>query len=117
MLALDDTVDQLRSEIFEVHPGHPGVLEHVGGRELLVNAARHAETDEVSLMLQRRGDCLTLSVSDDGRGMSEPERANAQRRGHIGLASLRERVDALGGSLEIISAPGQGTHVGVRLPL
>ena len=84
---------------------------------LLVNAARHAEADEVRRMLQRRGAGLTLSVSDNGRGMSEPERADAQRRGHIGLASLRERVDALGGSLEIKSAPGHGTHVGVHLPL
>ena len=81
------------------------------GRELLANAAKHADASRVSVALERRGDELLLEVGDDGRGMPPGRPVAALRSGHIGLASSAERVKALGGSFEVASRPGQGTRV------
>ena len=55
-------------------------------------------------------------VADDGRGIEPGRLAEAPRHGHIGLASLTERVEAIGGRLEIESAPDAGTTVRALLP-
>ena len=86
------------------------------GRELLTNAARHARADNVVVSLARHGDDVVLEVSDDGRGFSQWHRLSALRAGHIGLASLRERVEVAGGELQISSSPGQGASVCCRIP-
>jgi two-component system NarL family sensor kinase len=87
------------------------------GRELLVNAARHAGASEVSLVLRREDLSLLLEVRDDGCGFDEERRRSALREGHIGLASSAERVEALGGRLDITSAPGQGSEIVVSVPV
>jgi signal transduction histidine kinase len=60
---------------------------------------------------------VELEVRDDGAGFEEARRSAALREGHIGLASAEQRVRALGGELEIDSAPGGGTTVRALLPL
>ncbi len=85
-------------------------------RELLTNAARHSQAANVVVSLARDGDDVVLEVSDDGRGFSQWHRLTALRAGHIGLASLRERVEVAGGELEISSGPGQGASVCCRIP-
>jgi two-component system NarL family sensor kinase len=86
-------------------------------RELLVNAARHSGATEVSVVLRRDAAALLLEVQDDGRGFDAERRLAAVREGHIGLASSTERVEALGGSLEIESALGAGAHILVSIPV
>jgi len=86
------------------------------GRELLTNAARHAAAERVALTVARAGDRIELRCRDDGRGIDPDARAAALADGHLGLAACTERVEALGGSLEIVTAPGGGTEVRASIP-
>jgi signal transduction histidine kinase len=79
-------------------------------RELLINAARHAHTEEARMRLTREGGDLIVSVEDDGIGFDE-------RGGGFGLVSVRERLEALGARFEIESSIGHGTRVRIDVPL
>lgn len=81
-------------------------------QEMLANGFRHAGGVERVALRFANGE-IEVEVSDRGPGLDEG--AIASRR-HGGLAGMRERAQALGGSFEIASAPGQGTQVRVRLP-
>ena len=86
------------------------------GRELLSNAAKHARADEIRLNVSRADEGVTLEVADDGCGIAEGRVRQALLEGHVGLAAVKERVAALGGSLTVATAPGAGTTVRVTLP-
>ena len=85
-------------------------------RELLANAARHAAASRVEVSVRRERGEILLSVSDDGSGFASGRVEAALAAGGIGVASCRERVEALGGSLSVRSAPGAGTHAVARIP-
>jgi two-component system NarL family sensor kinase len=85
-------------------------------RELVANAAKHAQARAVGIAVRRAADAVVLVVEDDGRGIDAARARQAPLRGHIGLASCRERAEALGGSLEAAPTPGGGTRVHVALP-
>jgi PAS domain S-box-containing protein len=85
-------------------------------RELVQNVVKHAGATSMEVKVRDEESALILEVADDGRGMPPGRPSEALRQGHIGLASARERVDALGGQLELISEPGSGTHVKVTVP-
>ena len=78
--------------------------------EALTNATKHADASVVRVAVEERDDGLHLLVCDDGAGGADPARGS-------GLIGLRDRVEALGGSLEISSPPGEGTLISVQLPL
>jgi signal transduction histidine kinase len=78
--------------------------------EALTNATKHAQASFVCVVVKERGDSLHLSIQDDGVGGADPARGS-------GLIGLRDRAEALGGSLEVDSPPGAGTVVAVELPL
>lgn len=87
----------------------------------LANVWMHAKAESAVVSLAFLGREVTLDVFDDGRGF-EPEKLADTVAGRVdgsgfGLRSLRERVEAQGGSMSIESAPGEGTVVAVRLPL
>ena len=70
-------------------------------------------------MLQWGAGDLLLEVGDDGRGFTPPSLLGSQaaeESAHIGLRGMRERVDVLGGTLAVYSAPGAGTRVVVCVP-
>jgi signal transduction histidine kinase len=104
-------------------PGAPGPSA-AGERELwrvaeeaLSNVLRHAEASAVSVTVEADGPDgghTVLSVADDGVGFDPAARAIASRR--LGLVSMRERIEAAGGTFEIVSAPGQGTTVRASVP-
>lgn len=85
-------------------------------RELAQNAQRHAQASNVWIRLSRDGDALRVRVIDDGRGF---DLAAAPRafgpEGGFGLFSADAQMRAIGGRLELSSAPGQGTHGTVSL--
>jgi two-component system, NarL family, sensor histidine kinase DevS len=83
-------------------------------REALSNVARHSGASRAVLTLGVLDGTLSLVVSDNGRGFDS---AAASGDGHHGLANLQARAEALGGSLEVTSAPGAGTQVVARIPL
>ena len=85
-------------------------------RELLANAARHAAASRVEVAVRREPGEILLSVSDDGSGFTPGRVEAALAAGGIGVASCRERVEALGGSLSVRSAPGSGTRAVARIP-
>jgi PAS domain S-box-containing protein len=80
-------------------------------RELLINVARHARTDKASVGLAREDHALAVTVEDGGIGFDP-----AANRG-FGLVSVRERIEGLGGRLEIESGPHRGTRVCMVAPL
>ena len=79
--------------------------------EAVANAVRHAGAGSCRVCLAVAGDDLLVEVVDDGRGI-DPAAAPG-----VGSASMRERAAELGGTLEIVTAPGEGTTVRTRLPL
>ncbi|MFZ4877587.1 sensor histidine kinase [Janthinobacterium sp. Mn2066] len=82
-------------------------------QEALANIARHARATRVQVRLERlRGDALHLDIADNGIGMPA-----AAGHGRCGLAGMRERLAAAGGTLEIGMPPGGGTHIHLTLPL
>jgi signal transduction histidine kinase len=83
-------------------------------QEALQNARRHAAPSRVTVTLERDGDELVAQVSDDGRGFAPDLVGN--RPGHRGLLGARERAEAAGGGVEIVSEPGKGTTVTCRIP-
>lgn len=78
--------------------------------EAVQNVTKHAEATTVTIRLTHDGTTLALEVADDGRGFDEAEPG-------VGLHSIRDRVEALGGTLTISSAPGQGTCLRARVPV
>jgi len=84
-------------------------------RELLTNAARHAGATKVAVELARDADRLHLTVADDGAGFTNERRREALAEGHIGLASVSQRLLSAGGELEI-SSSAEGTTARAVLP-
>jgi len=81
--------------------------------EALTNIARHAQAQRTAVSLQPIDHSLGIEVRDDGVGF-DPAQIGV---GHYGLIGLRERTRLIGGTLNIESAPGQGTTLKVQLPL
>ena len=83
-------------------------------QEALNNVLKHAQASVVHIRLEgtAHGE-LALRIRDDGRGMRESDRDKPQS---FGLLSMKERVRALGGTLHIVSEPGAGTVIEVRVP-
>lgn len=103
----------------DVGPGVDGAadaLALVAARELVMNCVEHAEALRVQVRLRREGETLALRVADDGQG-AVPEFLEAVLTGAGGLASLRSRLAAVGGTLQLLAAPGSGVVATVRLPL
>jgi signal transduction histidine kinase len=86
-------------------------------QEALHNAIQHADASEIAVRLTQYPDRLRLTVTDDGRGITdgvEPARFVAQ--GHFGLAGMRERAAMIGGKLDVQTAADYGTVVILELP-
>ena len=83
-------------------------------QEAIANVLRHAHADSCCIRLSLNGDyeqVLELEVADDGAGMPEDRSAG------VGMSSMRERAEELGGTLSVEAAPQGGTRVLARLPL
>ncbi len=83
-------------------------------QEALTNVARHAGSASASLSLRVEDDVVHLTVRDDGCGFDV--RQAARTTAGVGLASMRERAEALGARFNIHSQPGQGTTVDMQIP-
>ena len=93
--------------------GCPGAIEvatYYVLSEALTNAAKHANASQVTIDLQAAEGTLSLTIRDDGVG-------GADASGGSGLLGLKDRVEALGGTIEVASPPGRGTRLEVEIPL
>jgi len=95
----------------------PGLPDDIGislyrfAQEAVVNILKHSQATEVELQLQFQHGKVTISVRDNGKGMDPRTSSNG-----IGLLGIEERIDLLGGSLDIQSRPGKGVQLTARVP-
>jgi signal transduction histidine kinase len=83
-------------------------------QEALRNGAVYGEARRLAVSIARSADYIELTVTDDGRGFDlEAVRRNGNG---LGLVSMEERAHVVGGDLQIITGPGQGTTIRVRIP-
>ena len=87
-------------------------------RELLINIIKHAQAHKVLVAIQRDGDSIRITISDDGVGFDvEQVGPSTRQSGGFGLFNIRERLDYIGGSLEIQSEAGSGSWFTLIAPL
>lgn len=87
-----------------------------GVRELLINVAKHAETDAAEVESVCKDGWIRVSVSDRGIGYDPAAMASSYKRG-LGLIGLAERLSFIGGSMDVCSSPGHGSRTVLRAPL
>jgi signal transduction histidine kinase len=86
-------------------------------QEALTNVARHADAQNVSVLLEYRGDSVVCIVEDDGRGFDVRKVLEAKGMRRLGLYGMQERISLVGGKLTVESTAGLGTTVFVEIPL
>jgi len=87
-------------------------------QEAVTNAVRHADAAQVRVKLEMDTHMCTLAIHDDGRGFAPPRQLeDLVQEKHFGLMGMQERARALGGQLEVLSAPSAGTEIRVWIPL
>jgi signal transduction histidine kinase len=79
-------------------------------QEALNNIAKHAKASKVEINLKRDGAVIELRIRDDGNGFDTEQTFS----GHYGLGMMRERAEAAGALLNIVSRPGRGTELTIR---
>ncbi len=82
-------------------------------QEALRNVAKHADAKSASVILDRQGKEILVVVVDDGKGFDSE--ADRNRQG-LGLVSMLERAQLIGGSINIVSAPNEGSRIELRIP-
>lgn len=85
-------------------------------REMLFNVAKHAQTPCADIRVTRTNSHLRLAVRDEGRGF-DPRTLADKPRSSFGLSSIQERIEILGGQMDIASQPDKGTTITVTAPL
>jgi signal transduction histidine kinase len=101
-VTLDVAVDELRDDV--------ELATYFIVCESLTNTRKYADAEAVRVRVARVADALLVEIVDDGSGGADPASGT-------GLRGLADRVDALGGRLEVESPPGAGTRVIAHLPL
>jgi len=86
-------------------------------QEALHNIEKHAQATEAQLKLLEHDGNICLEISDNGRSFHPDHTNEARKNGRLGLASMRERAEMLGGTLEIHAEPGNGTTVKAAVPV
>jgi signal transduction histidine kinase len=86
-------------------------------QEALNNIVKHAGSNHVSVIVERRGGELTALVEDNGPGFDLERVGMGSERQSLGLLGMRERVGLVGGSLVVESEEGEGPTVRARIPL
>ena len=85
-------------------------------QEALTNVARHAQASRVEVNIQRLGKFVRMQIKDNGRSFQVEQVLRVGKSKRMGLLSMRERAEMVGGHFSIESAAGKGTTVRVQLP-
>lgn len=87
-------------------------------QEALTNARRYAQATSVSVDVLFNRDVFSTTISDDGVGFMPPDRVrDLSAQGHFGLMGMHERAELIGGTLDLNSAPGDGTQIRIQIPI
>jgi two-component system, NarL family, sensor histidine kinase UhpB len=97
-------------------PEEVSVLIFQSLRELLTNVVRHAQADHAKVTVRKDGSRLLVDVEDNGVGF-EAAKVNEVKPDGFGLFNIRERLEHLGGNLQVQSGPGTGTTVTLACPI
>jgi signal transduction histidine kinase len=82
-------------------------------QEALNNVVKHAGASKITVSLSDEDDLLILEIADNGKGFD----LNGDFTGHLGLHSMRERLEQVGGTIEIVSSSCRGTRITATVPL
>ena len=85
-------------------------------QEALTNVARHARATQMELHIEKLADAVRLKIKDNGRAFSVRRTLLAKKTNRLGLLGMRERVEMVGGSFGVESAPGHGTTILAQIP-
>jgi two-component system sensor histidine kinase DegS len=85
-------------------------------QEALTNVARHAEASRVQLNIQKLPGAVGMEIKDDGRSFAVERVLHGKGGKRLGLLGMRERVEMVGGTFCVESAPGAGTSIRVEIP-
>jgi len=107
---------QIGNEVRGELPAEVRVLAYRIVQEALANVRAHAKASRVAIRLEEADGGVLVRVSDDGVGFLPGVVERQQRRGHLGLVSMREQAAMAGGWCRVASAPGMGTTVELWLP-
>jgi signal transduction histidine kinase len=86
-------------------------------RELMINVIKHAQANKVALRIVEENDLLTIGVEDNGIGMDRTRDLKDPKHSGFGLFSIEERIQNVGGSMDINSKLGSGTKITLFLPI
>jgi two-component system CheB/CheR fusion protein len=86
-------------------------------QEALTNVVRHAQASVVKVSIREISGAVCMEVHDNGKSFQVPQALSPKTNKRLGLLGMRERVEMIGGLLNIASAPGQGTTVRAEIPL
>jgi two-component system sensor histidine kinase NreB len=126
--ALNDLIDEMSSSAglnvdFSFGMGDSALPEELNTtlfricQECLTNIARHAHAKYVTVVLGGDDTHIHIAIEDDGQGFDVEALQHARGRRRLGLASVRERVESLGGSLDVFSAKDEGTRIEATIPM
>jgi len=85
-------------------------------QEALTNVARHAQASRVEVIIQKLPDGICMKIKDDGKSFQVDRLMHGNGGKHLGLLGMRERLEMIGGSFEVESAPGHGTTITAKIP-
>jgi signal transduction histidine kinase len=85
-------------------------------QEALNNVAKHARARHVEIALDHANGVCVMSVQDDGIGFDRVEASSDKPKPGLGMVTMRERAQAVGGRFEVQALPGRGTRLTVRVP-
>jgi signal transduction histidine kinase len=97
-------------------PSHIGLSLYRSIQEALTNIIKHANSSHVDIIFEISDEFAKVDIKDDGCGFSLPDLERLQSLGGIGLLGIRDRIEAIGGFLEIHTLPGRGTRIHLFVP-
>ena len=89
-------------------------------QEALNNAIKYSDADEVKVILENDDDSLHLEIEDNGKGFNKSKTLNGKPKADYsgnGIINIQERTSLIDGQFNITTAPGQGTHLSIKIPL
>ncbi len=85
-------------------------------QEALTNVGRHAQATRVDVNIKELADSICMKIKDDGKSFQIDRVYNGRGRKRLGILGMRERLEMVGGSLDVESAPGKGTTITAEIP-